>query len=255
MSIEDLIESIGLPAGELRRYVVDELDEFLGATEPADQEAEFRDVLFALRTIGWAHTGRHLPLSTDAFELKVRERLRRYATLTRHEPRYLHDRLPELEYGVIHFAFGHFTGQWTEFDPLKNGTVAEIHLLTEAPFQQIGRLANQVIVTFDEVEHIEYAIIDGASDIGAGNIALCRIPDFLFRQAKRTLRFQELADYLSLQVLAALDGLRLAPGAIAHFHSWEGAFLVASTEFQERMVGARSIFSPYLTGGAARSAT
>jgi hypothetical protein len=249
VSIDDLIESIGLPAHALRPYVVDELDEFLEATTLGDQIEELGDVVFALHAMAWAHTGRHLPLTMEGFGPKVRSRLRRYGALTRREPTYLHDRLPELQYGVVHLAFGHFTGQWTEFDPLKNGTVAEIHLLTEIPVFEPDGLANHVIVTFDETESIEYAIIDGASDTAGGNIVLCRIPQFLFRQAKRTLRFVELADFLSLQVLAALDGLRLDQRAIVHVHSWEGAFLLASSEFRSRMEGRRTIFSPYLTVG------
>jgi hypothetical protein len=249
VSIEHLIESIGLPARELKRYLLSEIDEFLDATDPADREEEFGDVLFALMSMAWAHAGRHYALRPGAFEAKIRQRLRTYATLTRHPPRFLHERIPELPFGVLHFAFGHFTGQWTDFDPLKNGTVAEIHLLTEAPFERPGRLTNHCILTFDDVETLEYQIIDGATDTEGGNIVLCRIPDFMFRRAKRDLQFRELTEYLSLQVLAAIDRLRFVPGAVAHVHSWEGGFLIDSDAFRARMESFRTLFSPYLTVG------
>ncbi|MGE0451143.1 MAG: hypothetical protein AB7Q29_16345 [Vicinamibacterales bacterium] len=249
MSIDDLIESIGLPAVELRRYLVDEVDEFLAAGDRASQDEEFGDVLFALLATAWAHTGRHLPLDTRSFEAKIRTRLRHYGALTRYPRKYGHDQIPEIPIGVVHFAFGQFTGQWTEFEDLKNGTVAEIHLLTEAPFRSMDARTNQCIITFDATDGIEYSIIQGAPEIDSGNILLCRIPDFMYRRAKRELRFSALAPYLSLQVLGALDGLRIISDPIAHFHSWESGFLTDSEEFGRTIDGAHTIFSPYLTVG------
>jgi hypothetical protein len=253
MSIEHLIESIGLSAAELKRHVLTEIDEFLEAVDGADREEEFGDILFALISMAWAHSGRHYPLNRETFEPKVKERLRRYAALTRHQPKYLHDRIPELKIGVLHFAFGQFTGQWKEFDALKNGTVAEIHLLTEAPFERPGNLTNQCIITFDDNDSIEYDIIEASSDTEGGNIVLCRIPDFMFRLAKRQLKFVEFAELLSLQVLSAMDNLEFVPGAIAHFHSWESGFLTDSEEFRAYMHPFKTIFSPYLTTARLKS--
>ena len=249
MSIEHLVESIGMSAGDLKRYVLAEIDEFLEAKDPSAREEEFGDILFALMSMAWAHSGRHYALHRQAFEPKVKERLRRYATLARHPGKYLHDRIPELKFGVLHFAFGQFTGQWSEFDSLKNGTVAEIHLLTEAPFRRPDNLTNHCIITFDEIETIEYAIIDGASDTQGGNIVLCRIPDFMFRRARRELKFVELSEYLSLQVLAAIDGLQFSPGGVAHLYSWECGFLTDSEEFRSYTDSIKTIFSPGLTIG------
>ncbi|HVT45778.1 MAG TPA: glycosyltransferase [Thermoanaerobaculia bacterium] len=247
MSIERLIESIGLSAAELKRYLLAEIDEFLEAESPEEKEEELGDVLFALMSMAWAHSGRHYPLRVEAFEPKVRQRLRRYGTLTRRPKKFLHDRIPELKFGVLHFAFGNFAGPWSEFDALRNGTVAEIQLLTEAPFGRDAEPTNHCIVTFDENDAIEYQIIGAAPDVGGGNTVLCRIPDFIFRCAKERLTFDELAGYLSLQVLAAIEGLALAPGAVAHFHSWESGVLAASEEFRSHIGSFETIFSPYLT--------
>src|SRR5688572_4845479 len=123
MSINRLIESIGLSAGELKPYILREIDEFLRAETPADQEQEFGDVLFALMSMAWAHTGRHYALQCGAFEPKIKQRLRTHAALTKRPPRFSHDRMSELRFGVLHFAFGNFGGPWQQFDALKNGTV------------------------------------------------------------------------------------------------------------------------------------
>jgi hypothetical protein len=249
VSIERLIECIGLPAGELKRYLLAEIDEFLEAEDPAEKEEEFGDVLFALMSMGWAHSGRHFDLRASAFEAKVKKRLRQYAALTRYPRKYQHDRIPELLFGVLHFAFGRFAGQWSEFDAFKNGTDAEIGLLTEAPFGRADRLTNHCIITFDDLDRIEYRIIEGASSMQGGNTVLCRIPDFMFKRAKRESQFSEFSGYLSLQVLAALDGLQFAPGVVAHFHSWETGFLTESEEFRSALESFKTIFSPYLTVG------
>jgi len=249
VSIERLIESIGESPDSLRKYLLDEIDEFLEAESPAHQEDEFGDVLFALAAMAWAHTGRHFPLHTAAFEGKVRTRLRKHAALTRYPRVYEDERIAEMEFGVVHFAFGQFGGQWHQFDPLLNGTVAEIHLLTDAPFDRSDRITNHCIVTFDEISAIEYDILYASTDPTAGNTIRCRIPNFMFARAKKELRYSELSEFLSLQVLAALDGLRFPPGAIAHFHSWESGFLMESEEFRERIGAFKTMFSPYLTIG------
>jgi hypothetical protein len=253
MSINRLIESIGLSADELKPYILREIDEFLRAEAPADQEEEFGDVLFALLSMAWAHTGRHYALQGGAFEPKIKQRLRSYAALTKRPLRYSHDRIAELRFGVLHFAFGNFGGPWQQFDALKNGTVAEISLLTDAPFVRPGEFTNHCIVTFDDVDCIEYDILYASSDIEGGNTVRCRVPDFMFRRAKRELAFEEFAEFLALQVLAALDELQFAPGAIAHFHSWESGFLIDSDEFRTRVNSFKTIFSPYLTTGRLRS--
>jgi hypothetical protein len=253
MSVERLIESIGLSAVALKRYVLAEIDEFLDAADPADREEEFGDILFALMSMAWAHSGHHYAIRPEVFEAKVKQRLRTHATLTRHPRQYLHDRIPELEFGVLHFAFGQFKGQWKEFDALKNGTVAEIHLLTDAPFERPDNLANQCIITFDDNDGLEYDIIEASSDTKGGNIVLCRIPDFMFLRAKRQLQFVDFAELLSLQVLAALDALKFVPGAIAHFHSWESGFLTDSAEFCAYINPFKAIFSPYLTATRLKS--
>jgi hypothetical protein len=50
--------------------------------------------------------------------------------------------------------------------------------------------------------------------------------------------------------LAAIDGMRLAPGAVARFHRWETGFLAESPEFwRARISTLKTIFSPYLTTG------
>ncbi len=247
MSIDRLIECIGLTAPELKQYLLAELDEFLAAESVQDKEEEFGDLLFALMAMAWAHAGKHYPLTLDAFEPKVRKRLRDYAALSRHAVRFHHDLIPDLQFGVLHFAFGHFTGQWHEFDALKNGTTAEIHLLTKAPFRLPDHYTNHCIITFDTTEGIEFEILESAPVMESGNCVLCRIPDFLYREAKRTLNFVEFREYLALQVMAALDHVRLVPGAIAHFHSWECGFLTGSTIFREYSRPLKTIFSPYLT--------
>jgi len=253
LSIERLIECIGLTPGELKQYLLSELDEFLAAKSAEDREEEFGDLLFAMMAMAWAHAGEHYALTPEAFEPKVRGRLRSYAALSRHAVQFHHDLIPELKFGVLHFAFGHFTGQWHEFDALKNGTTAEIHLLTKAPFQKPDMQTNHCIITFDAIESIEFEILESAPEMEGGNCVLCRIPDFLYKEAKRTHNFHEFHDYLALQVMAALDHIKVVQGAIAHFHSWECGFLTESVEFREYLKPLKTIFSPYLTVGRLKS--
>jgi hypothetical protein len=65
-----------------------------------------------------------------------------------------HRYLDDLEIGVLHLAFGHFGTQWQQFDALQSGTVAEISLLTDAPFEQTGRLTNHCIMTFGACAYV-----------------------------------------------------------------------------------------------------
>ena len=127
MSIRGLIESIGLSAEELRRYLLSEIDEFLVVADPAVMEEEFGDALFALACMAWAHSGRHFGLGLDATEAKLRRRLRDYGTITRRPRKYVDGRIAEMEIGVVHFALGQFSGHWHQFDPIGKGTAAEVH--------------------------------------------------------------------------------------------------------------------------------
>jgi hypothetical protein len=253
LSIERLIESLDMPATELKRYLLAEIDEFLTEVDPVGQEEELGDVLFALAAITWAHAGRHLPWDRRSLEEKIKDRLRTHAALTRQPRKYHDDRIRELPVGVLHFSSSNFGDQWQRFDALRNGTVAEIAMLTEVPVGRRNTLTNHCIVTFSDTDAIEYDILEASETMAGGNAIRCRIPDFMYAEAKRTLRFSEFAEYLSLQVLAALDGLQIARRSVAHLHSWENGFLVESPEFVEFLRQHRTIFSPYLTIGRLRS--
>lgn len=249
MKVARLIESVDLSVADLRTYLLSEIDEFVAADEPSLMEEEFGDVLFALMAMAWAHARRHFKLELGDTEQKLLGRLRRFGTLSRKTHHCSDERIPEMPVGVIHFAFGQFVGQWHRFDALKNGTVAEITALTDTEFGEPGRLTNHCIMTFDEVDQITYEIIYSSSSQLAGNTIRCRVPDFLYRDAKKGLIFGQLSELMALQVMAALDGLRLAPGAVAHFHSWESGFLAESAEFWRRISTLKTVFSPYLTTG------
>ena len=67
MSIEGLIESIEISPEDLKRYVLAEIDEFLAAKDPAEEEEEFGDILFALMSMAWAHSGQHYLLHPTSF--------------------------------------------------------------------------------------------------------------------------------------------------------------------------------------------
>ena len=225
MRILNLIESVGLSAVDLRQYLLSEIDEFLAASDSVAMEEEFSDALFALACMAWAHSGRHYHLELDNAEAKLRKRLREYATLTRRPRVYGDERIAEMEIGVVHFALGQFGGQWHQFDPLHNGTVAEVALLTDAPFGRRGVLTNHCIVTFGDCDALTYEVLFAASTTQSGNTIRCKIPGFMFDRAKKTLKFAEFGELLALQVLSGIDGIRLAPNAMAHFHSWEAGFL------------------------------
>ena len=212
-------------------------------------EEEFGDALFALVCMAWAHSGRHYHLGLDAAEAKLHQRLRDHATLTRRPRIYADERIAEMEIGVVHFALGQFGGQWHTFDPLHNGTVAEVSLLTDAPFGRPGALTNHCIVTFADTDALTYEILFAAATTRSGNTIRCEIPNFMFTHAKKGLNFAEFGELLALQVLAGIDGIRLAPDAVAHFHSWEAGFLAESPAFWRRISTLKTIFSPYLTTG------
>ncbi len=252
MSLRLLIESLGLSPGELRGYLLQEVDELLAAGSPEARREELGDVLFALAALGWSLSGEHLELDLTAIEPKIRQRLRQHAAVTRYPRRYLHDSIATMRFDVVHLVAGLFGGRWKEFDPLKNGTVAEVSLLTDAPSRAAGGPGNHCLLSFGDTAWLEYEVLHAASDLEGGNTVVCRIPDFLFARAKRELAYRESGDYLALQVLAALEGVRLADDAFLHFHSWENGFLVASPEFRAATAGLRTIFSPYLTIGPLR---
>jgi hypothetical protein len=249
MSIRFLIESVGLSAEELRRYLLSEIDEFLAAADPAAMEEEFGDALFALACMAWAHSGRHFGLGLDATEAKLRRRLRDYGTITRRPRKYADGRIAEMEIGVLHFAFGQFGGHWHQFDPIGNGTAAEVTLLTDAPFGPPDNLTNHCIVTFADTDELIYDVLYSAATTARGNTIRCEIPNFMYDRAKKQLKFAQFGELLALQILGAIDGVRLAPGAVAHFHSWEAGFLAESPEFWRRISSLKTIFSPYLTTG------
>ena len=81
--------------------------------------------------------------------------------------------------------------------------------------------------------------------MAGGNTVRCQIPNFMFVRAKKQLAFERFAELLTLQVLAAIDGLKFVPGAIAHFHSWESGILTGSEEFRAYMHPFKTIFSPH----------
>ena len=253
LSIERLIESLGLSASELKRYLVAEIDESLATDGSAGPGGGIprRPVRPHGDGLGPRWPAPSVGPRSDRRE--IRQRLRTHAAVTRHPREYHDDRIPELPVGVVHFASSAFGAQWQPFDALRSGTVAEIAMLTDAPFSRRDRLTNHCIVTFADTAALEYDILGASGSMDGGNTIRCRVPDFMFVEAKRTLRFSEFADYLALQVLAALDGLRIAPQAVAHLHSWENGFLMESSEFVDFLRHHRTIFSPYLTVARLRS--
>ena len=70
MNIKKLIESIGLTAEEMKLYLIDEIEEFLEAKDPVHQLEEFHDIIFALKNIVFAHTGKHLVVKNEIYEKK-----------------------------------------------------------------------------------------------------------------------------------------------------------------------------------------
>ncbi len=253
MSIERVIESIGLPAVELREFLEREITEFLEADTEASQQREWSDVLFALKALCFAHTGRHLSLGHEGFVSKIRSRLMRYATISRHEPWLGDPSIASLEFAVVHLAFGQLKRKHTgNGKPLKNGTTAELVRLLDNPFRSKGRFAPHLVVTFDAVDRLELSTLDRPDAVASSPVVVCRIPDFLYEQARRQRNYAELEPYLALQVLAALDLVKLEDDAILHFHSWETGLLLRSQPFLDRVGSRRRIFSPYLTVGRLR---
>lgn len=253
MSIERVIETIGLPACELREFLDREITEFLEAETAAAQQREWSDVLFALKALCFAHTGRHLPLGQDGFIAKICSRLSRYATISRHEPWLGEPAIASLEFGVIHFAFGQLKRKHTgNGKPLKNGTTAELVRLLDNPFRSKGHFAPHLVVTFDDVDRLEFSTLDRPVAGDSSPAVVCRIPDFMYEQARRQLTFAALEPYLALQVLAALNLVKLEDDAILHFHSWETGLLLRSQQFLDRVGRRRRVFSPYLTVGRLR---
>jgi hypothetical protein len=161
MSIERVIETIGLPAVELREFLEREITEFLEAETEAGQQREWSDVLFALKALCFAHTGRHLSLGQDGFVEKICSRLARYATISRHEPWLGEPTIASFEFGVVHLAFGQLKRKHTgNGKPLKNGTTAELVRLLDNPFRSKGHFAPHLVLTFADVDRIELSTLD-----------------------------------------------------------------------------------------------
>lgn len=242
-----LVESIGLSAKDLKKYLDREVIEFLGADNAMDMKDEFNDILFSLRSMAYAHAGEHLDLCDKSYEKKIMKRLETYGAISKKEIIYEHDAIKQIPIGVVHFAFGNFKQPWSHFDPLKNGTEAEITMLTDNQYNKEGEFTNHLIVTFDDVSNIEFSVIASNWKFSEKNTILCRIPDFLHEKAKKTLDFQGAEDMLAAQVFAALSQISISKETIIHFHSWETGTILSSEEIKKIIGDNRKIFSPYLT--------
>jgi len=247
MEQERLIESISLPAPELRSYLIKEIDEFLAADTPEAQNAEFEDIVFALRAFAFAHARRHFKFDSTAMNRKIEQRLRTFGTISKKPPGIPDDDLLRRPFSVVHYALGKFAGNWDDRSALKNGTIAELTLLIETSSHAYGQFANHLIVTFDDVDRISFVCVFSGAESESRGTVLCRVPNFLFKKAKRDGSLQDVEGLMTLQILAAIDQVCFTHDAIAHFHSWESGFLMTSNEFADRLNGFRTYFSPYLT--------
>ena len=108
MDIKKLTESIGLTPEELRPFLINEIDEFLASQNPEDQLDEFHDIIFALKNIAYAHTGKHMDIDNAIYENKIETRIRNYGTISRKEPIFIHDCIRKMPIGVVHISFGNF---------------------------------------------------------------------------------------------------------------------------------------------------
>lgn len=247
MWIKKLIESVGLTSEEITPYLQSEIEEFLKSQNPKDQIEEFHDIIFALKNIAYAHTGIHIEIDDTIYENKIKNRLKDFGTISKKEPFFSHSGIYEMHVGLVHIAFGSFKQPWSNFDPLKYGTEAEIAMLTDIEFQKIKEYTNHLIITFDDVDKLEYSFLTSSWDTSEKNTVLCRIPDFIYKKAKADANFEDVENLLSFQVLAALKNLKLKKNCIFHFHSWESALAINSKDFRELTENKEKIFSPYLT--------
>jgi glycosyltransferase involved in cell wall biosynthesis len=247
MKMNKLIESIGLSSEEVKPYLLEEIEEFLNADNRETQLAEFHDILFSLKNLVYAHTGEHLDIDEKICEKKTEQRLKKYGTISKKKPKFSHVVISKIPIGVVHISFGNFKQPWTQFDPFKNGTEAEIAALTDNEFKKDNNYTNHLIVTFDNVDEIEYSFLTSSWNENEKNTLICRIPDFIYQRAKKNNYLDEVEALLSLQVYAALTELNILNEAIFHFHSWESAVSIKSQEFNDLLKGKDTLFSPYLT--------
>lgn len=247
--IGPLIESLGLPADQLGSFLVAELEEFLEANLHDEKEEELGDMLFSLAALVWAHMGKHYDFDSSIYEKKITSRLRNYGTVSCLEPIYRDKRIAEMKFGVLHIACGRFSETWQEFDVFRNGSVAEIALLTDIEFCRENQFTNHCILTFGNVRQIEYDFLNSNNTMEFGNTIRCRIPDFMFRKAKQKLKMRQFEELLCLQVFAAVNGILFDALPIAHFHSWECGFVGHSPELVRFLATFKTFFSPYLTTG------
>lgn len=247
MEIKKIIERLGLKAKDLKPYLLSEIDEFLETKDPEEQIKEFHDIIFALKNISYAHTGKHIEINSSIYENKVEGRLKDYATISKKEPLYTHPRIKKIPIGVLHISFGNFKQPWSNFDPFKNGTEAEIAMLTDNEFKKRDSYTNHAIITFDKTEKIEYKFLTSSWNKEQNNTILCRIPDFIYKNSKEHIDFSGVEEFLSYQVFSTIKNLTLKDNCIFHFHSWESALAIHSEEFKNLVKGHKKIFSPYLT--------
>ena len=247
MNLKMLTECIGLTAEELKPFLIEEIDEFLASQNPENQIDEFHDIVFALKNIAYAHIGNHIEIDNTIYENKIENRLKVYGTISKKEPNFSHTGISKIPIGVVHFAFGTFKQPWSNFDPFKNGTEAEITMLTVNEFRKERKYTNHIIITFDDVDELEYSFLTSSWNKFEKNTILCRIPDFIYKKSKEKTNFNDVDNLLSLQVVAALKNLTLRKDCLFHFHSWESAIAINSKEFKELIKSKKKIFSPYLT--------
>lgn len=247
MNIKSVTESVGLSAKELRKYLIHEIDEFLAAETVEDQQAEFHDIIFALKNMAYAHTSNHLEIDSSIYKNKIKNRLKEYATISKKKPVFGHNSIMKVPIGVVHLAFGNFKQPWSHFDSFKNGTEAEIVMLTDNEFGRDSQYTNHLILTFDDVDELEYTFLASSWNQNEKNTVLCRIPDFIYREAKNKNNLSSVNHLLSLQVSAAIKQISLKNDAIFHFHSWESGLAIGSKEFGKIVKGKKKFFSPYLT--------
>ncbi len=244
--LNPLIESIGLTEEELTPFLFDEINEFLNAKKKEDIVEEFHDVIFILKCLAYTKEQKHVVIDESIYISKIRNRLKEYGTISKKLP--IHDPgILELEFGVVHVAFGNFKQPWSPASPVKNGTETEVSLLTDNEFQKENIFTNQIILTFDNVDELEYTLLYTGADNTSGSTVLCRLPDFIYQRAKERNDFGAVQEMLSLQVFSALKRLHLLDNCIFHFHSWEAALAKESEETLGLLRGKKKLFSPYLT--------
>lgn len=247
MDLKKLLESIGLSPEEVKPYVEDELDEFMEAESNEDQIQEFHDIIFALKNLAYAKSGQHIEIDYSICKEKMRRRLKEAATVSQTEPEFGHQAIDQIPIGAVHIAFGNFKQPWSHFDPFKNGTEAEIAMLTHNEFEEKGEHTNHLIVTFDNVDRLQYSLLASSWNQEQDNTILCRIPDFLYDESKENLEFDKVDDMLAFQLYSAISRLNLQEESIFHFHSWESGTALESDSLQAIIDNHEKIFSPYLT--------